>query len=198
MVNECTARGPGGRRFNLRAASSHPSSGTLFEGSGILTGCLCWRWFVRNLSCDKLVPVVDMVFPGCLESMASHWVVWLSIVRVWLGIVRVRLVLCGPCKLVSCVTVNSSDLLSLIDILEGYSAVEVKTEKIFWASGCGLLNSYKCEVAPTPSHPIIIHHPARIKPVEWYRSREKHYTGEIPSPIGRGRADSSLQGIFLK
>jgi hypothetical protein len=200
IVNECTARGPGGRRFNLRAASSHPSSGTLFEGSGILTGCLCWRWFVRNLSCDKLVPVVDMVFPGCLESMASHWVVWL-------GIVRVRLVFYGPCKLVSCVTVNSSDLLSLIDLLEGYSAVEVKTENIFWVSGCGLLNSYKCEMTLPPpshpsnpshsSHPIIIHHPARIKPVEWHRSREKHYTGEIPSPIGRGRADSSLQGIFL-
>ena len=72
-----------------------------------------------------------MVFPGCLESMASHWVVWLGIVRVWLGIVRVWLVLCGPCKLASCVTVNSSDLLSLIDLLEGYSAVEVKTENIF-------------------------------------------------------------------
>jgi hypothetical protein len=164
IVNECTARGPGGRRFNLRAASSHPSSRTLFQGSGILTGCLCWRWPVRNLSCDKLVPVVDMVFPGCLESMASHWAVWLgivvylgivrmwlSIVRVWLGIVRVRLVLCGPCKLASCVTVNSSDLLSLIDLLEEYSAVEVKTENIFWVSICGLLNSYKCEMPPPPN-----------------------------------------------
>ena len=85
IVNECTARGPGGRRFNLRAASSHPSSGSLFEDSGILTGCLCWRWFVRNLSCDKLVPVVDMVFPGSLKSMAPYWVVWLGIVRAWLA-----------------------------------------------------------------------------------------------------------------
>ena len=99
IVNKYTARSPRSRCFNLRVASSHPSS-------GILTGCLCMRWFVRNLSCGKPVPVVDVVFPGRLESMASHCVVWL-------GIGRIRLVLCGPCKLASCVTDNISDLLPL-------------------------------------------------------------------------------------